>query len=211
MLYAGEYDSHMAVKFIPGRGMYANAYIARGTILVDAGVTPMAIEAHRDTITHIILTHCHFDHIAYLTALQKMTGARICIHEADAKGLMDDNYSLAMHFGQRSPGIVPDIILQGGEVIEGYEIIHTPGHTPGSICLYDRESQDLITGDTVFSDGGFGRYDFPGGSRDLLTESLKKLAELKVERLYPGHGVPALQNGERIIKGAVTLIQSGYG
>lgn len=201
----------MAVKFIPGKGMYANAYIAKGTILVDAGITPMSIEANRDTITHIILTHCHFDHIAYLTALKKMTGAKICIHEADAEGLINDNINLAMHFGERFPGIVPDIILHGGEVIEGCEIIHTPGHTPGSICLYDRESQNLISGDTVFSDGAFGRYDFPGGSRNALTESLKKLADLKVERIYPGHGVPALENGERIIKGAVTLIQSGYG
>jgi glyoxylase-like metal-dependent hydrolase (beta-lactamase superfamily II) len=112
----------MAVKFIPGRGMYANAYIARGTILVDAGVTPMAIEAHRHTITHIILTHCHFDHIAYLEPLQKMTGAKICIHEADADGLREDRKNLAMHFGAHSPGIIPDIILEGGEVIDGYEI-----------------------------------------------------------------------------------------
>ena len=201
----------MAVKFIPGRGMYANAYVARGTVLVDAGVTPMAIEAHRNTITHIILTHCHFDHIAYLPALQKMTGAQICIHEADAEGLKNDNLSLAMHFGEHSPGIIPDIILHGGEVIEGYEIIHTPGHTPGSICLYDRASEELISGDTVFSDGAFGRYDFPGGSRSTLSDSIQKLTQLKVGGLYPGHGIPARENGQRFIKAAAALIQSAYG
>ncbi len=191
--------------------MYANAYVARGTILVDAGVTPMAIEAHRKTITHIILTHCHFDHIAYLPAIQKMTGAKICIHEADAEGLNNDNLSLAMHFGEHSPGIIPDIILQGGEVFDGYEIIHTPGHTPGSICLYDRASEELISGDTVFSDGAYGRYDFPGGSRGVLADSLYKLSQLRVGGLYPGHGIPARENGERFIKAAAALIQSPYG
>ena len=121
----------------------------------------MAIEAHRDSITHIILTHCHFDHIAYLPVIQKMTGAKVCIHEADAEGLRNDNLSLSMHFGAHSPGIIPDIILQDGDIIEGYKIIHTPGHTPGSICLYDAESRDLISrscqmehsADTIFPVG----------------------------------------------------------
>lgn len=191
--------------------MYANSYVARGTVLVDAGVTPMAIEAHRSTITHIVLTHCHFDHIAYLPALQKITGAKICIHEADADGLRDDNLSLSMHFGSHSPGIIPDILLHDGDEIEGFEVIHTPGHTAGSICLYDRETADLISGDTVFSDGAFGRYDFPGGSRSTLAQSLDRLTGLKVNGLYPGHGIPARESGERFIRAAVTLIRSGYG
>lgn len=190
--------------------MYANGYLARGTILVDAGVTPMAVEAHRDTIKYIVLTHCHFDHIAYLAPIIKMTGAKVCIHSADAEGLKNDNYSLSMHFGAHSPGIIPDIILEGGETIEGYEVIHTPGHTPGSICLFDPETRDLISGDTVFADGAFGRYDFPGGSRDALAVSLNKVAELNVSGLYPGHGVPVRELGERQIRAAQTLIQSGY-
>jgi len=166
--------------------MYANAYVARGTVLVDAGVTPMAIEAHRNTITHIILTHCHFDHIAYLPALQKMTGAKICIHEADAEGLIHDNLSLAMHFGEHSPGIIPDIILHGGEIIEGYEIIHTPGHTPGSICLYHNGM--VFTGDTLFV-GGVGRTDLGGGSLQQLVSSIRnKLFVLPDDTIVaPGH------------------------
>lgn len=200
----------MTVKLIPGRGMYANAYLARGTILVDAGVTPMAIEAYRNTIRYIVLTHCHFDHIAYLPSIVKMTGAKVCIHAADADGLVQDNLSLSTHFGAHSPGIIPDMILEGGETIEGYEILHTPGHTPGSICLFDQETRDLISGDTVFSDGAFGRYDFPGGSRETLASSLDRLAELRVDGLYPGHGVPARERGERHIRAAQTLIRSGY-
>lgn len=200
----------MTIKLIPGRGMYANAYLARGTILVDAGVTPMAIEAYRNTIRYIVLTHCHYDHIAYLTPIVKMTGAKICIHPADADGLKNDTQSLSMHFGAHSPGIIPDMLLNDGDIIDGYEIIHTPGHTPGSICLYDPQTRDLISGDTVFSDGAFGRFDFPGGSKDMLEASLNRISELQVNGLYPGHGVPAREFGDRHIRAAQTMIQSGY-
>ena len=200
----------MTVKLIPGIGMYGNAYIARGTILVDAGVTPMAVEAHRNTIRYIVLTHCHFDHIAYLAAIVRMTGAKVCIHSADADGLKNDSLSLAMHFGAHSPGIIPDMLLSDGDTIEGYEVIHTPGHTPGSISLFDPESRDLISGDTVFSDGAFGRFDFPGGSREILEASLDRIAEFKVTGLYPGHGVPVREFGERHIRAAQALIRSGY-
>lgn len=200
----------MTVKLIPGRGNYANAYIARGTILVDAGVTPMAVEAFRNTIRYIVLTHCHFDHIAYLTAIVKMTGAKVCIHPEDADGLNHDTQSLSYMFGGHAPGIIPDMLLNDGDIIDGYQVIHTPGHTPGSICLYDPDSGDLISGDTVFSDGGFGRYDFPRGSREMLQESLDRIAELRVTGLYPGHGLPVRESGERHIKAAQAMIRSGY-
>jgi len=198
----------MTVKLIPGQGMYANAYLAGGTILVDAGVTPMDIEAHKDKITHIILTHCHYDHTAYLPELVRITGAKVCIHNADVKGLNNDSVSLSMLFGSHSTGIVPDIVLNGGEIMEGFEVISTPGHTPGSICLYDKENCDLISGDTVFTDGAFGRYDFPGGDLKSLTASLEHLAGIKVNGLYPGHGIPVRNNGERHIRAANILIHS---
>ncbi|WP_181391711.1 MBL fold metallo-hydrolase [Methanospirillum lacunae] len=200
----------MTIKLIPGRGMYANAYLAQGTVLVDAGITPMSVEAHRESIKYIVLTHCHFDHIAYLGPLVSMTGAKVCIHAADADGLREDNLNLAMQFGSHSPGIIPDIILEDGNQLEGLEVIHTPGHTPGSICLYNKETRDLISGDTVFSDGAFGRYDFPGGSRETLSTSLDRVADLEVKGLYPGHGLPALDHGERHIKAAQALMRSGY-
>ena len=200
----------MTVKLIPGHGMYANAYIARGTVLVDAGITPMAVEAHRSTIRYIVLTHCHFDHIAYLAAIIRMTGARVCIHAADADGLKNDTESLSMHFGAHAPGIIPDMILKDGDIIEGYTVIHTPGHTAGSICLFDPETRDLISGDTVFSDGAFGRFDFPGGSKEALEVSLNHLAGLNVTGLYPGHGIPVRDKGDRHIRAAQTLILSGY-
>lgn len=198
----------MTVRLIPGQGMYANGYITDGTILVDAGVTPMALEAYRSTLKYIILTHCHYDHIAYLPQIKKMTRAQICIFESDAPGLTDDRISLSMNFGAHAPGIIPDILLSDDEVIEGYTVMHTPGHTTGSICLYNPETYDLISGDTVFSDGAFGRYDFPGGSRDTLEQSLTRLGTIRVEGLYPGHGLPVRDNGSRHINAALRRIQT---
>lgn len=194
------------VRLIPGNGWYANAYLA-GSVLVDAGVTPVLIEPYRSEITHIILTHAHYDHIAYLAHLAEYTGAEISIHSLDSGGLINDQDSLSMHFGAHSPGIQADHLLADGDTIEGWTVMHTPGHTRGSICLYDPLSKTLISGDTVFSDGGFGRYDFIGGSREQLTESLERLAMIPVEGLYPGHGLPVLSGGSRHISAAVQMIQ----
>ena len=200
----------MNIKFVPGNGNNANGYIINGSILVDAGVTPMAIQGFLETIQYIVLTHCHYDHIAYLSALVKVTGAKICIHPDDADGLKNDTQSLSYLFGDRSPGLTPDMLLNDGGTLEGYQIIHTPGHTPGSICLYDPVSKDLISGDTVFSDGCFGRYDFPNGSKERLEASLNRLAEFEVSGLYPGHGIPIRDSGGRQIKAAQMMIKSGY-
>ncbi len=153
----------MQVKWIPEQSGYANSYIF-GTILVDAGVVPMAIRPYKDEIDTIVLTHCHFDHTAHVKEIAHMCKAKVAIHKNDAGGLLDDLQSLSMHFGARSPGIVPDIILADGDIIGELTVIHTPGHTPGSICLFSEPNKVLISGDTVFADGCFGRYDFPGGA-----------------------------------------------
>jgi glyoxylase-like metal-dependent hydrolase (beta-lactamase superfamily II) len=116
-----------------------------------------------------------------------------------------------MHFGARSPGILPDITLKDGDIIGGFTVIHTPGHTPGCICLFSEKDQLLISGDTVFTDGAFGRYDFPGGSRAELQRSLERLTPLAIEGLFPGHGSPVEEGGSRHIAAALSLIKSGYG
>ena len=131
----------------------------------------------------------------------------ICIHEADAPGLIDDTRSLAMHFGARSPGIVPDTVLSDGDRIGDLRVIHTPGHTPGGICLYEPEEKLLFSGDTVFTGGSFGRYDFPGGDRTVLAASLERLGALEVEGLYPGHGEPVARGGGRHIAAAIEALR----
>ncbi len=200
----------MRVRWIPEQSGLSNSYIF-GTVLVDAGAVPMAVKPYKDEIDTIVLTHCHFDHTAYVKEIAHMCKAKVAIHTIDARGLVDDAWSLSMHFGARSPGIVPDIILGEGDIIGELTVLHTPGHTPGSICLFSEREGVLISGDTVFSDGCFGRYDFPGGSRMELTRSLDRLSLLEVAGLYPGHGEPVEQGGSRHITAAQELMKSGYG
>lgn len=200
----------MKVKWVPEQSGFANSYIF-GTILVDAGLPPMAFRPYKDNIDTIVLTHCHFDHTAWVKELAFMCNAKVAIHKNDARGLVDDTQSLSMHFGARSPGIAPDIVLEDEDIIGELKVIHTPGHTPGSICLFSQRDNILISGDTVFSDGCFGRYDFPGGSRIELSQSLNRLSHLAVEGLYPGHGTPVERGGSRHISAALGLMKSGYG
>lgn len=200
----------MPVQWIPGGSIFANSYII-GDVLIDAGVLPMAIQPYKNAISTIVLTHCHFDHTAHLKEIAHMCRAKVAIHKNDAAGLLDDARSLSMHFGSRSPAVIPEITLKEGDSIGNLHVMHTPGHTPGSICLFSEPEQALISGDTVFTDGGFGRYDFIGGSRMELARSIDRLSLLDVEGLYPGHGVPVECGGNGHIAAAQKLLKSGYG
>lgn len=200
----------MPVRWIPGEMYLGNSYLVGG-VLVDAGVLPTSLQDSFDQIEEIVLTHCHFDHIAYVREIARVTGADVSIHRLDAPGLSSETASLAMNFGARSPGIIPDRILEDGGRVGDLVVLHTPGHTPGSICLYHEKERALISGDTVFTDGGFGRFDFPGGSRGALLSSLRRLADLDVEGLYPGHGSPAFHGGHAQIAGALEFLSQSYG
>jgi glyoxylase-like metal-dependent hydrolase (beta-lactamase superfamily II) len=200
----------MPVQWISEGDPFANTYIFEN-ILVDAGVTPMAVKPYKDRIDTVVLTHCHFDHTAHVKEIAHMCRAKVAIHTDDAAGLLDEIRCLSMHFGARAPGITPDIILDEGDTVGGLLVLHTPGHTPGSICLWSERENLLISGDTVFTDGAFGRFDFVGGSRRDLEKSLDRLATLDVEGLFPGHGEPVRKGGRLHIAAAVRLMKSGYG
>jgi len=177
----------------------ANSYLlkAEKLALVDVGGDSQflikALEKHvnpRD-IEYIFLTHSHFDHATAAGDLKDWLGCKIVIHEKEYE-LLKSNASpfLAKPFE-------PDVLVKGGEIFDlggiKLEVIHTPGHTPGSICLYEAEKKWLFSGDTVFPDGYFGRVDLPGGDAFQLIQSLERLAELDVVNLYPGH--------ERVVEG----------
>jgi glyoxylase-like metal-dependent hydrolase (beta-lactamase superfamily II) len=142
------------------------------------------------TITHVINTHAHSDHSAGNAAILGATGARLYIHHLEAQslsGMANSAFSRLMG-GKGSPA--PDILLKDGDLIDIGEIqlqvIHTPGHTPGGICLHT--PGHVFTGDTLFV-GAVGRTDFPGGSMAKLLESIRtKLYTLPEEtRVWPGH------------------------
>lgn len=200
----------MKVEWLTSGDVWGNSYVV-GTILVDAGVLPMAVAPYKEQIETIVLTHCHFDHIARVKEIAHMCKAKVAIHRSDARGMLDEAQNLSMHFGARSPGVMPDLMLKEGDIIGDFTVIHTPGHTPGCICLYNENEKLLFSGDTVFTDGAFGRYDFPGGSRAELQRSLERLVQLDVEGLFPGHGEPVEDGGNRHIAAALSLIKSGYG
>lgn len=141
-------------------------------------------------ISHIINTHGHADHVSANADIIKATGAILCIHEADASqvaGILNRSLSRILG-GKGSPGA--DRILSDGDTITVgktvLQVIHTPGHTPGSICIYTKGH--LFTGDTLFV-GAVGRTDLPGGSAATLLSSIrKKLYILPDETIvWPGH------------------------
>ncbi|NLM50723.1 MAG: MBL fold metallo-hydrolase [Clostridiaceae bacterium] len=140
-------------------------------------------------VTEIVLTHGHFDHIGAVGFLKEKTNATVSIHEADSEMLSNTNKNLAANFtGENITAPKADRFLHDGDIVKAgkYEltVIHTPGHSPGGICLFGNKI--LISGDTLFK-GTIGRYDF-GNFRELL-QSVGKLMKLpKDTRVFPGHG-----------------------
>jgi hydroxyacylglutathione hydrolase len=142
------------------------------------------------SVTYVINTHNHSDHTAGNATIISATGAKLVIHEKDAGKLVrmiNKTFSRVLG-GKGSP--VPDILVKDGDIIEigktGLKVLHTPGHTPGGICLYSEGN--VFTGDTLFV-GGVGRTDLPGGSMAQLLKSIHEkiytLPEATV--VWPGH------------------------
>jgi len=180
-------------------GVYqTNCYICSGNdvntaIVIDPGdEADRIIEAIGDyKVTHILLTHGHADHIGAVAALKDYTNADILIHAADAHLLYDNDNHLARLLGIDYVPIKADGFLNDGAIIDvGWaqaKVIHTPGHTAGSVCININEA--LFTGDTLFA-GSVGRTDLPGGDTTQLMTSLVKLITVVDDDMvvYPGHG-----------------------
>ena len=142
-------------------------------------------------IKYILNTHGHVDHVMGNAEMKEKTGAKIIIHEAEAGYLEKIGYFwLDMFNARKSPPA--DEVLKDGDVYRvgniEWEVFHTPGHTPGGICLYHSASGTCLTGDTLFVDS-VGRTDGPRASWPQLYESIKqKLLVLPDDtRIYPGH------------------------
>jgi len=160
---------------------------------VDAVLNHLKEHIKPEDLEYIILTHYHYDHVLGVPKLKEETKAKVMIHELDAKFL----------------SFRPDKLLKDNDVIDlgdcSLKVIHTPGHTPGSICLYEPKSKSLFSGDTVFAHGGFGRTDLTGGSIKQLIKSIKLLNELDVRILYPGHGEVIDKNAKKHMRESLIL------
>lgn len=188
--------------------------VTREAIVIDPGDEVGRIldllGRHKLTVKAIISTHAHIDHVGGLAKLHQYTGAPVMIHRDDLplyKGLDVQ----AAFLGMREPEMAEiDHLLKEGDPLRWgcYEarVIHTPGHTPGSVCLYMPKDTGNITipapqlfaGDTLFA-GSIGRTDLWGGSLEKIMESLTgKLMELPEETIvYPGHGPTTTIGHER--------------
>jgi len=151
-------------------------------------------------VTHIINTHGHFDHIGANRILKEKTGADILIHGSDAELLAHAELSAARFGLTADPSPEPDRLLKDGDRISSgnieFKVIHTPGHSPGGICLLAKNF--LITGDTLFA-GSIGRTDLPGGSYDQLLASVRSgifTLDPSIE-IYPGHGPASTIGNEK--------------
>ncbi|HEY3273590.1 MAG TPA: MBL fold metallo-hydrolase [Methanocella sp.] len=199
----------MQVTNVNGVFYDSNAYLidAKRKTLVDAGIDgTRVLEKVPADLDLIILTHCHYDHVAAIPELVAATGAKVAMHEDDLACLKSDRISAAAAFGQQSPVFKVDIVLRDGDVVDlgnvKLKVISTPGHTPGSICLYDEATHMMFTGDTVFEGGSFGRTDI-GGNPEHMISSLEALTKYDVSTLYPGHGNPVTARAKESLKASL--------
>ena len=150
----------------------------------------------------ILLTHGHFDHILAAQPMSLESGAPVYIHPLDVEMLEHPELS---NFGMAPTSLPAPKGLEAlsyGEALSAcgmdFKVLHTPGHSKGSVCLYLEDEGVLFSGDTMFR-SGYGRMDLHGGSLKQMGKSLKQLCELPVEvKVYPGHGMPTTIGEERM-------------
>jgi len=157
-------------------------------------------------ITRIILTHVHFDHSGGLINFVREYAPKVLVFhlEADSIEKGGNGLLLAKQFGLEFTPTKVHQRIHEQEIIKAgslnFKVLNTPGHTIGSICLYDGDKKVLFSGDTVFSQGSFGRVDFPTGDSRQMVQSLVQLSKLDVEYLLCGHLNIVTKNANEQIK-----------
>lgn len=199
--------------------------------LVDAGAKDKLENIRRkfdregyrlDQLKRIIPTHCHFDHVGSMAVLRRATGVRVLAHEAEAPIITQETRlprprgpARILH-ALTEPIFRPercevDGTLRHGDTVEGtgLTVIHTPGHTPGSICLYHQETKSLFTGDAFVNLGGKPRGPVAPFSSDIrqARRSLARLAELDVEIIYFAHGGTIREGANETIRALAETFQ----
>ncbi|MCD6522595.1 MAG: MBL fold metallo-hydrolase [Candidatus Diapherotrites archaeon] len=177
IIYGRAYDSNSIVILgerniivDTGTGKHFN-YLK--TMLGEIGLRPNDIDV-------IVNTHCHYDHIGG----NRFFNCNVYAHEPDKTYIKnaDPNYTLSFMFSKLPR---QNNVFNIGEEFFGWKVLHTPGHTQGSICLL--KDGILISGDTLFSEG-YGRTDLPGGDPEAMKKSLEMLSKIGYNVLLPGHG-----------------------
>ena len=193
----------MLVKIFTVGLLYINCYLVacsetKKALIIDPGFNKRAeaesimkeVNKNDLQIRYIVDTHGHPDHVAGNGITKEVTGAPILIHKYDAPMLTDANKNISRMFGFHVVSPPADKTLNEGDTIQVGEVrlkvLHTPGHSRGSISLLGQDA--VFTGDTLFA-GSIGRYDFPDSSFKEIMRSLKRLSMLPdYFKVYPGHG-----------------------
>ena len=193
-------------KFVVGP-LQVNSYLLTDeesgkSAIVDPGHADRHLLQALKTATNlsmILLTHCHFDHIGAADLIRRERNVPIIISDAEASMLKFPEMKLSSMFGDRISITADRTVNDGDEISLGtstIKVIHTPGHTVGSVCFIVNEDT-ILSGDTLFR-CNIGRTDFPSGDMPTILDSLKKLSLLKGDfTVLPGHGEPTLLSYER--------------
>jgi hydroxyacylglutathione hydrolase len=177
---------------------------SKEALIVDPGDEPDRlldfIDENHFKVKYIVCTHAHFDHIGAIIDIKEAQKPKIVIHKDELFLYQNVNKQAAMWGFSAEPLPEPDIFVADGDFLElgslRFEVFHTPGHSPGGICLYGEGI--LVTGDTLFA-GSVGRTDLHGGDLAQLKKSFQRLILLPVEvRVLPGHGPETTIKKERI-------------
>jgi glyoxylase-like metal-dependent hydrolase (beta-lactamase superfamily II) len=206
-------------------GVNANVYLVfdqEQLMLIDTGMPRNAkrildyvhkMNRKPSEITRIVLTHCHMDHVGSAQQLKQLTNAKIAVHREDAQFVAGEK---ALPFPRGAVGILfkvfspffkprpvrPDIVLDDGDKVGRLTVVHTPGHTPGSISLYDSERKLIFVGDSMrFVDGRISGppKQFTFDMNEALG-SIAKISHLEFDVMLSGHGEPLKANASHMVK-----------
>jgi len=205
-------------------GINANSYLLLGDkiTLVDTGMPGSQekilnylqnmLKSKPEDIKTIVITHHHIDHTGSLYELKKVTNADVAAFKDEVdyiSGKKPASGPFYMRIGSRLMSFLtsynkvePDIILKEDDVVEGYRVIHTPGHTPGSISLYNPDNRVIIVGDTLRFNGE--KVNGPPSmlieDHEALKKSVEKISDLDPKIMLSGHGKPIPENASELIK-----------
>jgi glyoxylase-like metal-dependent hydrolase (beta-lactamase superfamily II) len=213
-------------------GVNANVYLLiddEELIVVDTGTPESAerilgyvhkINKQPSNISKILLTHCHIDHVGSAYELKRITGAKVYVHQEDAdfvsgkksmpapKGAMGAAFKVMSPFFEFRP-VEPDITLKENDKVGGLVVVHTPGHTPGSISLYDPVRRVLFVGDAVkFVEGKIsGPPERFTPDMQQAIKSIEKISQLDFDVMLSGHGEPLKPNASDRVKEFYTSLK----